>query len=88
MRADKRDPAQWPHKVELRFPDRGSYQRMLLWGIQQFGLPDGDSETSRWTFTTVFDYGCAAFMVVWFRGNDDAMHIILTWADATIDNRQ
>ncbi len=72
MRADKRDPAQWPHRLELRFPDRGSYERLLMWGINQFGQPDGDSLISRWTFTTAFA-GQGAFMVVWFRCEDDAV---------------
>lgn len=73
MSADTRDPIRWPHRVELKFPDRGSYESMLLWGINQFGLPDGDSLTSRWTFTTVFDYGLSAFMVAWFQDEDDAV---------------
>ncbi len=79
MDADTRDPVQWPHKVELKFSDRGSYERMLMWGINQFGQPDGDSLTSRWTFTTVFDYGFSAFMVAWFRNHDDVLHMTLVW---------
>ncbi len=72
MSADKRDPTQWPHRVEMNFPDRYSYDLMVGWGIKQFGLPDGDSLISRWTFTTAFA-GQGAFMVVWFRCEDDAV---------------
>ncbi len=72
MSAGTRDPVKWPHKVELRFPNRDSYESMLMWGINQFGQPDGDSLTSRWTFTTAFA-GQGAFMVAWFRCEDDAV---------------
>ena len=79
MSADKRDPTQWPHRVELNFPDRYRYDLMLGWGIKQFGLPDGDSLNSRWTFTTAFD-SQGAFMVVWFQNHDDALQATMTWS--------